>query len=116
MEMRYIEAMPGWVVSSCGMMFRPLRSGLYKRVHPIRKSTGYLRVLFRKVWYPVHRMVLIAWDRPPVGDEECDHINRVREDNRVSNLRWVSKEFNLSRPKLEYRRNPYYTGRKILGQ
>ena len=27
---------------------------------------------------------------PPKG-MECDHINRVRDDNRLENLRWVTK-------------------------
>ena len=27
---------------------------------------------------------------PPEG-KECDHINRVRDDNRLENLRWVTK-------------------------
>ena len=39
----------------------------------------------------VHRLVLMAFVGMPSDKMECDHINRVRDDNRLENLRWVTK-------------------------
>lgn len=39
----------------------------------------------------IHRLVAIAFIDNPDGHVEIDHINRVRTDNRVENLRWVSR-------------------------
>jgi hypothetical protein len=38
----------------------------------------------------VHRLVLTAFIGYPESNKVCDHINRIRTDNRIENLRWVS--------------------------
>jgi len=42
----------------------------------------------------VHRLVLMAFIGSPKDGEECDHINRKRDDNRLENLRWVLRAVN----------------------
>ncbi len=42
----------------------------------------------------VHRLVLWAFEGHPKG-RQCDHINRVRDDNRLENLRWVTRKENM---------------------
>lgn len=42
----------------------------------------------------VHRLVLFAFVGTPPEGHECDHINRVRDDNRLENLRWVTPKGN----------------------
>ena len=43
----------------------------------------------------VHRLVLEAFVGPaPAGKPECDHRNRVRDDNQLGNLRWASVSTN----------------------
>lgn len=44
----------------------------------------------------VHRLVAEAFIENPFNKEEVDHINRNNSDNRVENLRWTTKEENLS--------------------
>jgi hypothetical protein len=39
----------------------------------------------------VHRLVLMAFVGMPEKGMECDHINGIRDDNRLENLRWVTK-------------------------
>jgi hypothetical protein len=42
----------------------------------------------------VHRIVLKSFIGLPKNGEECDHINRQRDDNRLENLRWVTRSKN----------------------
>lgn len=52
-------------------------------------SDGYLRVKINSVAFRVHRIIwLITYGEWPEG--QIDHINGVRDDNRIENLRAVS--------------------------
>ena len=46
----------------------------------------------------VHIAVAIVWIGPKPGDEfECDHLNGITTDNRVTNLQWVTPTENRKR-------------------
>ncbi|MBZ3666616.1 HNH endonuclease signature motif containing protein [Pseudomonas monteilii] len=52
-------------------------------------SDGYLRVKINNVAFRVHRVIwLITYGEWPEG--QIDHVNGVRDDNRIENLRAVS--------------------------
>lgn len=42
----------------------------------------------------VHRLVAQTFIPNPLNKREVDHINFIRDDNRVSNLRWVTSREN----------------------
>lgn len=70
----------------------------------IRKD-NYTRVnLYKKNViknYAVHRLVLQAFN-PTEEKLDCDHINHIRNDNRLVNLRWVTSSQNMRyQPKRE---------------
>lgn len=46
----------------------------------------------------VHRLVTQAFIPNPENKPEVDHINAVRDDNRVENLRWVTSTENRINP------------------
>lgn len=63
---------------------------------------GYLMVYLCKDGKPkgrkVHRLVAEAFIPNTENKPQIDHINTVRDDNRVENLRWVSCKENSNNP------------------
>ena len=55
-------------------VLRQIRDGEYLHVFLYDGTREKLRV---------HRAVLLAWDREPLPDEECRHLNDCHDDNRL---------------------------------
>ena len=70
-----------------------------------KSSYGYMRIhvsINGKVYNKaVHRLVAETWCPNPDHKPFVDHINAIRDDNRASNLRWVTTS--------ENNKNPHYT-------
>jgi len=65
---------------------------------PSVAHNGYLRVQIlprdsKRRWFPVHRLVLDAWISPK-PNRQCNHINGIKDDNRLDNLEWVTEKEN----------------------
>ena len=73
-----------------------------KPIKPFPNSTGYLRVGLSKnskdKKYLIHRLVAEAFIPNPNNLPCIDHINTIRDDNKVENLRWCDTAGNLANP------------------
>lgn len=94
------KPIPGFIdyeASNLGRI-RSLKRRKPKILIPFYNRGGYLQVGLHQCGRTnlklVHRLVLWAHEGHPKG-RECDHINRVRDDNRLENLRWVTRRENL---------------------
>jgi len=62
----------------------------------------------------VHRLVANAFIPNPENKPEIDHINSIRDDNRLENLRWVTRSENNKNPIWIERQRAAAVGRVIL--
>ena len=71
----------------------------------IAKSEGYLRVTLvkdrKRTIKKIHRLTAEAFIPNPDNKPCVDHINTVRTDNRVENLRWVTHKENCNNKNIE---------------
>lgn len=63
------------------------------------KETGYSKINMtingKQITKTVHRLVALAFLPNPNQCKEVNHKNRIRDDNRVDNLEWVTREENM---------------------
>ena len=79
---------------------RSERSG--KILRPATDKDGYLYYVLcvdsDRHTIKGHRLVAMAFIPNPDGKPTIDHINGIKTDNRVSNLRWVTNKENSNNP------------------
>ena len=61
-----------------------------------RLNNGYFRCFLNKTQYMVHRVIANNFIPNPENKPFVDHINHVRDDNHIDNLRWVDAAENSS--------------------
>ena len=96
-QWKEINYFPDYKISNFGRLKRHKNS-----VVPIfLNSKGYYKTTLWKDDKPyiktIHKLVALNWIEKPSNDKnlQVDHINRIRTDNRVVNLRWLTQQENL---------------------
>lgn len=91
-EWKIMQSFPDYSVSNLGNI-KHNESG--KLMNKTSDENGYEYITFR---LRVGREVAKAFLENPEAKPHVDHINRIRNDNRVENLRWATiSENNLNR-------------------
>lgn len=75
-----------------------------------RKSSGYLDVQVHGRFYLVHRVVMLMCYGFYGEGLEVDHVNHVRNDNRLFNLRFVTRSENSKNQSLSSKSTTGVTG------
>tara|TARA_R110002126_G_scaffold99331_3_gene230512 strand:+ start:1233 stop:1697 length:465 start_codon:yes stop_codon:yes gene_type:complete len=92
-----IPGYPGYKVNRNGECIGPMKWILKPQIN----NCGYLRARMvlnnKKIHQYIHRLVAIAFITNPNNLPEVDHINNIRTDNRVENLRWITTADNVKR-------------------
>lgn len=104
-----LNAQGTYMVSNRGRVIGP-RGYILKQ----KKQQGYPKISY---WNgktvcnaSVHRLVALAFIPNPDNKPEVDHINTVRDDNRVENLQWVTTKENLNNPLTKKKMSETRTG------
>ena len=65
-------------------------------IKPKDNGCGYYQVCLGGKYKYVHRIIALQFieNDDPIHKTQVDHINRIRSDNRIENLRWVSASTN----------------------
>lgn len=96
----------GRVKSLERIIYKPTIDVYQKRYSRIMKTSlnedGYRHLNLKNEGkskdFLVHRLVALAFILNPENKTQIDHINTVRTDNRVENLRWVTPSENVRNP------------------
>jgi hypothetical protein len=93
-EWRPIELFERYEVSNFGNVRRGGRV-----LKPGNDTDGYRQVNLYKsgtrLMHKVYRLVMNAFNPNIGGKPQVDHINRIRDDDRLENLRWVTARENV---------------------
>lgn len=82
-----------------GGHYRKTGSWIDERIARLTTSSnGYLKIGIDGGTYYVHRLIGLTFLHVPDGVAEIDHINTVRTDNRLENIRWVTHIENMGNP------------------
>ena len=99
-----IEGFENYAISTHGRVQRltpgpKTYPGLIKTIY-VNKTTGYTHTKVSgsegKRSMAIHRLVATTFIPNPEGHKEIDHIDRNKTNNRVDNLRWVTRRENMA--------------------
>lgn len=75
-----------------------------------RNRAGYVVFAFKGKQYRAHRVIWEMQNGPIPEGMEIDHINHVRDDNTLENLRVVSRRENLKNQSMQLNNSSGHTG------
>ena len=76
----------------------------------LRAKDGYINVGIGGKLYPAHVIAMLLTFGSIPKNSEVDHINHIRNDNRLCNLRFVSKSENRRNQSVSSRNSTGHTG------
>ena len=98
-----IQGYPNYLIYPDGRVFSKKSNRFLRPNVNVRHKYHYIKLTRKSLNMSIHRLVAIHYIPNPDNLPQVDHINRNREDNRVSNLRWVDSFTNQQNTKLDIR-------------
>ena len=90
-----IEGFPGYEISDKGRIVS-IKTGkrVFMKQGVSNKGYPFIRIshLNRKYVLRIHQLVLKTFGPPQPLNTTPDHINRIKNDNRIENLRWATDQ------------------------
>lgn len=77
-----------------GKLFQRNKNGYNKRPFGTKRQDGYIQGKIDKRFYFAHRLIWQYFNGDIPEDKIIDHINGVRDDNRIENLRLADRSQN----------------------
>lgn len=97
-EMEEVAGFPGYFITRDGRMFSEKR-GCIKELVQFDTCAGYKKANMylngKRKQVETHRLVAIAFIPNTFGAPQVNHIDSVRNNNRVENLEWVTASENM---------------------
>ena len=88
-----------YVIHPCGTILRIYKKHTRELKH-CKTKHGYMTICLRNNGKPktfrFHRLLAIAFIPNPENKTDVDHINGIKHDNRLENLRWLTHKENLN--------------------
>ena len=77
--------------------YRIRRIGKNRFVSECEQTNGYIAVNIHKKRVPKHRLIALQFiqNNSPETKTQVDHLNRIKTDNQIENLRWVTPSENI---------------------
>ena len=110
-------------INKLGQIRRKYKNGKILILKDYNDGNGYRQLQLCGKIYKVHRLLGKAFIPNPNNYLEIDHINRIRDDNRLENLRWCNRSmnnYNVIKPygslSIVNRPSPYKVAYKLNGR
>jgi hypothetical protein len=115
-KIEYIIEIPNWpkyLLSTNGDLYSEWNGKMIKRKQ-CKDKDGYIHITLHKNGKrhtkKIHRLMGELFLKRIEGKNEIDHINRIKTDNRLSNLRWVNSRENKINRGIDSRNKSGITG------
>lgn len=101
------------------------KRGNIRELKPIARGYGYRAInisikengrTIKRIRYYIHRLIAETLIENPQNYKEIDHIDRDKNNNSVSNLRWVSRSENMQWNAKPFRITDKKTGKIYTGK